>query len=842
MASTQPELVGAAPALTDIKMIGQRAAWLQSAGTAGIIGRESLQLLRLGSPRPMQTSPVVSRLRSAVLHTADLLANEAASAALARRGLAAVQASRAHASSQTSDAAARELETILDTFERLVRSASGRPPLLQVLQRSRVAARLVALDKSLTELAERQSLDVPWPGAVAEAAALDASRFADLVSRILGSPVSLADVGSHRIDTMFEIALSRDDALGVLDEHLRERFNALLSGVSEHLAAETGHRLVQVPRISIPSDGVDIHFDRPIESHCLFGECFAGMLSGEVVDVEFPCGIDTADAVVSFGRSMSRVSRQTHPSLLRPLRVCLNSDRPFVVTQPARRSVSSMLEGSSPLSIVDRVRVVLAIASLLNSLHSLHPPIVHGGLSAECVVVDDAGNAKIAHTAMATIAGGSASGVRRRLQGIRWPAPELLDANQPLSPAMDVFAFGLTALHLISGREPFSEFGSSNVAAPALISRWTLNGQEPFWPDTVPGTLVPWLHMCCAADPASRPPLVDVIQYLDAFVKASQTAPSQLAIFYQESQHTSSRDTRKPDDIQAVLDLFPSLKNDRRINYQSLSRMPELVNFNQANRISMLHLLSMGIKGEIPQDIGRLNHLVTLTLSRNHLVGMVPKEIGSLKLLRILNLAGNILTTLHPEIGRLKLLTELRLGSNRLTSLPSTIGDLAQLETLDCSSNLIKSFPEKICNLVRLKTLKLCNNQIQSIPYNLGRLTRLKLLAIQNNKIMELPDSLSNLVELEELYINNNSGPFQKLPDLTPLKYLRVFRLDHSRMSKIPSWIGEMTSLHNLNIAHNPITSLPDSFTRLVNLEYLRFEKNDPVIPKQVRWAFYAKL
>nr|KAJ3420890.1 hypothetical protein HK105_005009 [Polyrhizophydium stewartii] len=414
---------------------------------------------------------------------------------------------------------------------------------------------------------------------------------------------------------MFEIALSRDDALGVLDEHLRERFNALLSGVSEHLAAETGHRLVQVPRISIPSDGVDIHFDRPIESHCLFGECFAGMLSGEVVDVEFPCGIDTADAVVSFGRSMSRVSRQTHPSLLRPLRVCLNSDRPFVVTQPARRSVSSMLEGSSPLSIVDRVRVVLAIASLLNSLHSLHPPIVHGGLSAECVVVDDAGNAKIAHTAMATIAGGSA------------------------------------------------------------------------------------------------------------------------------------------------------------------------------------HLLSMGIKGEIPQDIGRLNHLVTL------------------------NLAGNILTTLHPEIGRLKLLTELRLGSNRLTSLPSTIGDLAQLETLDCSSNLIKSFPEKICNLVRLKTLKLCNNQIQSIPYNLGRLTRLKLLAIQNNKIMELPDSLSNLVELEELYINNNSGPFQKLPDLTPLKYLRV-----------------------LNIAHNPITSLPDSFTRLVNLEYLRFEKNDPVIPKQVRWAFYAKL
>lgn len=58
---------------------------------------------------------------------------------------------------------------------------------------------------------------------------------------------------------------------------------------------------------------------------------------------------------------------------------------------------------------------------------------------------------------------------------------------------------------------------------------------------------------------------------------------------------------------------------------------------------------------EIPPEIGKLEHLVRLNLSRNHLKDL-PRELFTLPNLRYLNLAYNEFEELNPDISDLHML------------------------------------------------------------------------------------------------------------------------------------------------------------------------------------------
>ena len=283
---------------------------------------------------------------------------------------------------------------------------------------------------------------------------------------------------------------------------------------------------------------------------------------------------------------------------------------------------------------------------------------------------------------------------------------------------------------------------------------------------------------------------------------------------------------------------------------KKLTELPEsLWQLTQLQSLSLSH----NNLTAVPDTIGQLIQLQSLNLYGNQLTA-VPDAIGQLTQLQSLNLGGNQLTAVPATIGKLALLQTLNLGSNKLTAVPDTIGKLTELQSLNLSDNRLTAVPDTIGQLTQLQTLYLRNNQLKTLTDALGQLTRLKELHIAGNKLEVLPEFLSQLFQLKELYVFSNS--LQSIPDwigelhslewlniqendiadlpitLCKLKFMRGLVLGWSKeskgipISKLPDWIGNLTSLEELYAASCKLSSLPPSFTQLEHLKKLELGNN----------------
>ncbi len=114
----------------------------------------------------------------------------------------------------------------------------------------------------------------------------------------------------------------------------------------------------------------------------------------------------------------------------------------------------------------------------------------------------------------------------------------------------------------------------------------------------------------------------------------------------------------------------------------------------EPNRVSKLHLVSSGLNGSLPSQLGDLDGLVALSLVRNRLTGPLPPELGDLANLKELWLRDNQLTgPVPPEWGNLGALELIRLEGNQLTGcLPASLrrigsNDFASLELDYCAAD-----------------------------------------------------------------------------------------------------------------------------------------------------------
>ena len=258
---------------------------------------------------------------------------------------------------------------------------------------------------------------------------------------------------------------------------------------------------------------------------------------------------------------------------------------------------------------------------------------------------------------------------------------------------------------------------------------------------------------------------------------------------------------------------------------------PELGNLANLER---LILSSNDLSGAIPPELGNLANLEWLILSSNGLSGAIPPELGNLANLEWLILSSNGLSgAIPPELGNLANLEYLALGVNDLSGeTPPELGDLASLEQLDLSNNnLYGPIPPDLGNLTSLTRLNLYWNELSGpIPPELGNLANLEWLILSSNGLSgAIPPELGNLANLEYLALGVNDLSGETPPELGDLASLEQLDLSNNNLyGPIPPDLGNLTSLTRLNLYWNELSGpIPSTLGNLAKLRELSLSVND---------------
>ncbi|KAG9047172.1 hypothetical protein FS837_002864 [Tulasnella sp. UAMH 9824] len=169
---------------------------------------------------------------------------------------------------------------------------------------------------------------------------------------------------------------------------------------------------------------------------------------------------------------------------------------------------------------VDRIQLVSEVASGLAYLHNRVPPVVHGDMKPDNVLINDTGHAVIMDFGLSavmeddpTLCTSLATASLRDAGNTRWMAPELLmEEGCTRSPSTDVYSFGCVALQIYTGEIPFK------ATPPIRIIYTLIQGRKPVvkrddYPSLRPQS-IDWLYnlmiSCWDASPTSRPSMVTV--------------------------------------------------------------------------------------------------------------------------------------------------------------------------------------------------------------------------------------------------------------------------------------------------------------------------------------------
>ena len=286
-------------------------------------------------------------------------------------------------------------------------------------------------------------------------------------------------------------------------------------------------------------------------------------------------------------------------------------------------------------------------------------------------------------------------------------------------------------------------------------------------------------------------------------------------------------------------------------------------------RVTALDLTQLGLNGRIPPEVGRLDGLVSLRLSRNRLVGPIPPELGGLSNLRKLWLDDNRLNgQVPPELGRLSRLADLRVKENLLSGpLPPSVAALPGLETVRFAGDeastggrggVADESPR--CRTAAARLYSDCSTLLEvrdrlagdvglnwsdTVPIDhwrgvtLGVPSAVAGAAVQGPRIVALdlshmglnghiPAELSALDELAVLHLGDNrlGGPIP--PELGALAGLRVLTLENNALTgTIPEELGALRQLVWLHLGGNELTGpIPWWLSEIEHLEALRLENN----------------
>ena len=296
-------------------------------------------------------------------------------------------------------------------------------------------------------------------------------------------------------------------------------------------------------RLSIPPDSYSYALDEDGEkeeiSRGSFGIVYRGTYSGR------PCAIKVIPAkgaspalLEAFWREVTLQHQLSAcPHVVGVLGACLELSKAtsevrnciVVMTLEEGGTLASLAQGAasgfSPVDLPTRLRLLHEVAQALRYLHS--SDIVHGDLKPANVLLSADGAAKLADFGLArvrrdgTVARTAAGGFAGTPV---YSDPVLQKPGGGLTKASDLYAWGVMAWELLSGRTPYADF-TTDLAMLAHVA-----GGGGLDMGALPAELRPWLPAllarCCSLDPKARPSAGEVCAALGSGAAAAAAAPA----------------------------------------------------------------------------------------------------------------------------------------------------------------------------------------------------------------------------------------------------------------------------------------------------------------------------
>ncbi|XP_028790960.1 probable LRR receptor-like serine/threonine-protein kinase At3g47570 [Neltuma alba] len=261
------------------------------------------------------------------------------------------------------------------------------------------------------------------------------------------------------------------------------------------------------------------------------------------------------------------------------------------------------------------------------------------------------------------------------------------------------------------------------------------------------------------------------------------------------------------------LEFFESLMNCSELNELVLTfnnfggHLPNCM-CNWSTHLTSIYLQDNQFYGQIPEALGNLLSLRSLSMDNNHLAEIIPTTLGKLQSMEFLSLSANKLSgKIIRFIGNLTRLFHLDLSNNMLEGqVPPSIRNCESLVYLDLSQN---NFRGAIVHVMGLPYLSILlnlsrNSFIGHLPNEVGKLTKIDKLDVSHNHLTgNIPQTIGDCQSLEYLCLQGNFFQEDIPLSLASLKGLRY--LDLSQNNLFGSILKDLQdiALEYLNISFN---------------------------------------
>lgn len=201
---------------------------------------------------------------------------------------------------------------------------------------------------------------------------------------------------------------------------------------------------------------------------------------------------------------------------------------------------------------VDPRPLILGIANGLYYLH-MHEqgPVVHGDIKGLNVLISEDGHALLTDFGFSHLSQASFSLAAKQRPGgtLNWMPPEYLEADEyEMTTAGDVWAFGMTALELLTRKRPFHHLNTNG----AIMYHIFFKARERPSPDVSCSFLTDkWWNLCLSCwvrDPNRRPSMSSVVKNIRHIRRASFLLKVRILMAITRPLHRQPRtsDTSRP--------------------------------------------------------------------------------------------------------------------------------------------------------------------------------------------------------------------------------------------------------------------------------------------------------